>query len=266
MDGQVNISVINQNLTDVNPLICGWETCSPGHSYGPAARDYYLLHYVRSGLGFFLRDNQLHELHSGMIFLIRPDELTSYQADDLNPWSYVWIGFTGGRCDELLSGTPLGNGQAVLLDTRLERIFTDIRTESKLLSSVELYLCAKIYEIFSVLQQNTAYNQPNREYVRRTVDYMKANFTAKISIEGIADLIGIDRRYLCRLFATEIGCTPRDYLLDLRLQRAARYLSENGYSVQDAARSVGYQDVFNFSKAFKKHFGLAPLHFKKKHE
>ncbi len=264
MDDLVNISVINQQFADINPLICGWENCSPGHSFGPAARDYYLLHFVRSRRGIFLKDNQRHELHAGMVFLIRPDELTYYQADDLDPWSYVWIGFAGGRCAGLLSGSHLGSGQAVLFDTRLERIFTDIRTESKLQASVELYLCAKIYEIFSILRQDTSYSRPNREYVRRAVDYMKVNYTAEISIEGIADLIGIDRRYLCRLFTAEIGCTPRDYLIDLRLQRAARYLTENGYSVQDAARSVGYQDIFNFSKAFKKHFGLAPLLFRKK--
>ncbi len=258
----VSVSILNQQFHDLNPLVCGWEDCSPGHGWGPAARDYYLVHYIQSGRGVFERKGIQAHLSSGSIFLIRPEELTFYQADSDDPWHYVWIGFSGARCAELLANTALADDRATLAEPRLGRLFADIRTETELQSSVELYLCARLYEFFALLQRPRD-NQPvKNEYVRRAADYIKANYAQPVSIESMARLIGIDRRYLCRIFAAETGQTPRDYLIQYRLERAAYYLTERGYAVQDAARSVGYEDVFNFSKAFKRHFGLAPRQYR----
>ena len=39
----------NLHMADINPRICGVEACAPGHSFGPAVREYFLLHYVVRG-------------------------------------------------------------------------------------------------------------------------------------------------------------------------------------------------------------------------
>lgn len=51
MDKQ--ILLVNRHWHDVNPVDCGWEACKPGHAFGPAARFYWLLHYVVQGRGTF---------------------------------------------------------------------------------------------------------------------------------------------------------------------------------------------------------------------
>ena len=45
----------NLHMADINPRICGVEACAPGHSFGPAVREYFLLHYVVRGKGIFRR-------------------------------------------------------------------------------------------------------------------------------------------------------------------------------------------------------------------
>jgi len=257
------ISILNQEFQDVNPLTCGWEDCEPGHSYGPAAREYFLIHYILSGKGYFERGGVRYDLGSGSFFLIRPDELTYYQADDTDPWHYVWVGFIGGQINTLLENTPLQNDQAVAAAPYLNRIFGEIRSEIERQQAPELFLCARLYECFALLQGSRAARSDNAGYVRRAVDYMKANYARPISIGGIAGLIGIDRRYFARIFAAATGQTPKQYLMNLRLERAAYYLGIRNYSVSDAARSVGYEDVFNFSKMFKRRFGLAPQHYRR---
>ena len=99
------------------------------------------------------------------------------------------------------------------------------------------------------------------DYISATVDFMKANYAFPIKIEEIADTIGIDRRYLCRMFTAELGVSPKEYLTELRMERAKALLVCGGITVMEVARSVGYEDAFNFSRMFKSRYGLSPAHF-----
>lgn len=83
----------NLHMADINPRICGVEACAPGHSFGPAVREYFLLHYVVRGKGIFRRGKREYTLQAGEIFVIRPGEVTYYEADMRDPWEYMWAGF-----------------------------------------------------------------------------------------------------------------------------------------------------------------------------
>ncbi|WP_242856012.1 helix-turn-helix transcriptional regulator [Ruminiclostridium josui] len=71
-------------------------------------------------------------------------------------------------------------------------------------------------------------------------------------------MLGIDRRYLCRIFRKHTRNTPQDFIVNYRLEKAALLLSKHGYSVAEAGRSAGYDDIYNFSKMFKKKYGIPP--------
>ena len=86
--------VIDQNYSGLNPVQFGYESCSPSHSFGPAVRTHWLLHYVVSGFGKFEYNNYVYQVKPGEIFVIPPYEKTYYEADHDKPWKYIWIGFT----------------------------------------------------------------------------------------------------------------------------------------------------------------------------
>lgn len=83
-----------------------------------------------------------------------------------------------------------------------------------------------------------------------------------ITIEEIAEMIGINRRYLTRQFKAAFHMTVQDFLIQTRLRRAGEYLKQ-GKSLTDAALLSGYFDVPHFSKSFKKQFGIAPGRYRK---
>ena len=83
--------------TDIIPLHAGQEHCAPSHRFGPFARNEYLIHYCLSGEGVLEDKYGTHRIKAGELFVIRPGEITVYQAHAERPWHYVWIGFCGKR-------------------------------------------------------------------------------------------------------------------------------------------------------------------------
>lgn len=85
----------------------------------------------------------------------------------------------------------------------------------------------------------------------------KANY----STAAMAALGGMSTRQLEREFLRRFGQTPEQWINHLRLQEA-RMLLEEGTSVKIAAVSLGYKHSPSFSRAFKRHFGIAPSQFR----
>ena len=68
---------------------CGCAKTEPFHSFGPAVKPHFLIHYILSGKGIFQMDGKQYPLEAGYGFLIQPEELAFYQADKEDPWTYV---------------------------------------------------------------------------------------------------------------------------------------------------------------------------------
>lgn len=77
---------------------------------------------------------------------------------------------------------------------------------------------------------------------------------------------GFDKDYFRRCFKDATGKTPTQYLTELRINRAKQLLSDNKiFSVSSIAESCGFADSLYFSTCFKKHVGMSPLNYRKKH-
>ena len=81
----------------------GYSITKPCHKYGPAVRSFYLIHYVLDGKGEFFCNNKSYQLKKGQGFLIEPDYQTVYASDAAEPWTYVWVGFSGKKAKEILN-------------------------------------------------------------------------------------------------------------------------------------------------------------------
>jgi AraC-like DNA-binding protein len=92
---------------------------------------------------------------------------------------------------------------------------------------------------------------------------MENEFHSGISVEEIADRLHLNRSHFSVTFKRGTGRSPREYLISLRMKKAAEWLCEGGLSVSVTAASVGYPDVFAFSRAFKNYYGVSPTEYTK---
>ena len=93
MEDSYVLQLLKPKFKDFHLCFCGFAECKPLHSYGPAARPNYILHYVMKGKGIYQVGETKYPLKEGQAFLIEPESLTFYQADKTDPWSYLWERF-----------------------------------------------------------------------------------------------------------------------------------------------------------------------------
>ena len=69
--------------------------------------------------------------------------------------------------------------------------------------------------------------------------------------------------YISKIFKSETGDAPIRHLINIRLEKAKEIIEEiPGLSIKEVAAKVGYEDVYHFSKQFKKHYGVSPSQVK----
>lgn len=246
--------VINENLPGINPVSFGHEVCAPGHSFGPAVREYFLLHYIVSGRGIFRREGQEYRLSPGEVFVIPPHLETYYQADTDHPWHYLWIGFTA---DEALTA-PLA--PPILRAPGMGDIFERMRACHDLERGKSAFLAARVWDLLAILQEGAPHSSG---YVEKALHCMHAEYMTDLNITSLAARLNLERSYFSTLFKAEVGVSPGQYLSSLRLSKAAELMREHGQSPSTAAASVGFSDLYHFSKAFKQTYGTCPRDYKK---
>lgn len=245
---------INREFTDINPLEVGRESCAPSHQFGPFVRSYYLLHYVVSGCGIFETARGSYTVTAGQVFIIRPDEVTCYRADDRQPWTYIWVGFTGACAavfDEAADVITVSDPSMFL--SLLDFVGRTDRQHEYTISKIAMILVT----LFGKTPPKAM--APN-DYARQMAECIERQYMQPLTIEEMASDIGLSRAHLSRLFKAAYGITPQAFLINTRLRHAEAFLRE-GYGVKQTAYLCGYADEFHFSKQFKEHYGKSPKNF-----
>jgi len=248
---QTELTLLNRHFSDLNPLHYGFEDCAPGHSFGPTIRKHTLIHYVTQGTGTVSKGGKSYQVNAGEAFIILPDEVVTYTADAQNPWVYQWIGFDGEmskKFAELPTVIPFPPG---IIDEMIA--LRDSSVREYLVAGLLFRMYAEIFY--------SAGKKVNNHYVRRVKDHINMLYMYPLRVEEIAKKMNLDRRYLSRIFKERTGQSIQEYLISVRMEEARQRLSE-GFSVDETAHLCGYEDAGNFSKMFKRRFGISPAYWK----
>jgi AraC-like DNA-binding protein len=94
-------------------------------------------------------------------------------------------------------------------------------------------------------------------------DYLIEHYRENISLAAVAKNMYISPEYLGRIFKSGMGQSPMSFLISIRLEKAKELLENGDLTVAQISRQIGYNDVYHFSKLFKKHFSISPLMYRK---
>lgn len=261
------------NNFDLNVDHYGAEICDKNYSFGPTVRDNYVLHFIVDGKGKFTIDGTTTQLKTGDMFILPKGKVAFYQADDEHPWTYLWVGFSGSKVENILNKTQLLDHyfcHSTLESKVLDQIvkLTQFR-EQKLDDITELQLIAELYKLLAFLIEefpSKAMSDSSiliQNYIKQAKKIIHTQYGNPLKISDIAKKLNLNRSYLYKIFKEETGYSLKDYLIQIRMEKSADLLTSTTFHISEIANAVGFPDALAFSKAFKKHFGQSPSNYRK---
>lgn len=245
---QHNVLIPTGQTSQIEPVIFGYQDTPPSHYFGPTVRTHWLIHYIVSGKGIFRIDGITYSVTEGMMFVIPPYVETFYQADNEDPWSYMWIGFT-------CSGDLPVKLAPVISCPNAGPIFRAMKKCSEYKNGRAFFLCGKLWDLFALFGESDI---TQKDLVGQSLQIIHIEYMTDLTVQKLADRLSLDRSYFSSIFRKRMGMSPGRYLLKCRMECAMELLQNYKCSVTVTAKSVGYCDVYTFSKMFKRYYGFSP--------
>lgn len=270
----------NVNFLDFRLFQYGWEQCAPLHSFGPFVRNHFLFHYVLSGYGQLDATDKdgvtrKYQLSPGQGFLIFPNQITTYSAREDLPWKYVWLEFDGLRVAEYIEQSGLSLDQPIYRPVTPEQgqqlgqtmlYITEHSDQSPLHLVGHLCLFLDGLMQSSASRKELSGGQLRDYYIQEAVNFMEQNYMRDLTVEEIAKVCGLNRSYFSKLFRDVMGCPPQEFLIRLRLSKAADQLKGTDSPIGVIAARCGYPNQLHFTRAFHKRYGLSPREWRSQNQ
>lgn len=226
--------------------------------------DYYELYYLEAGSREYFVEDTIFSVEAGDFVLVAPGKfhrtggeygmrtLICFTEDFLLRTFTRSAGERLLRCFENLKLTPPAERREVFTQL-LERIAqaTDETEFAVLLGT--------LLQTLGTCEQAEISGDP----VSAMVAYINANFASIRNISQIADRFYISKFHLCRVFKEAMKITVIDYLNQVRIRNACRYLRSSSKEVADIALLCGFHDPAYFSNVFKKLTGTSPSAYRR---
>ena len=100
------------------------------------------------------------------------------------------------------------------------------------------------------------------ERIKNVITYIRKNYATHVTLDDLAEAVGVNREYLCREFKTTIGMSPINFLIDYRIEQSKKILLSPKGTVTEAALASGFSDISYYIKKFTAHNGCTPLQFR----
>lgn len=279
--------VIDYDLTynDFNPTVFYVSKCKMTTNGSSHVHDYTELAYVLSGKGKYLVNDVEYDVAAGDLVICNPGVVHHHIVTNKEEPT---IEFISGINDfhfknmapnsiELKDGACVLHTTAELKQNLMMHCYAMIAEKES--SNLSKYFMIKTHHMQllllvmreissddSIEQSQCSFESYNKNYaVKQIINYLNDNYNEKISLEQIAHNMYLSPVYISKIFKEETGESPINYLIKIRLEKARDILlKSNDSSIKSIANQVGYEDVYHFSKLFKKYYGISPLYYRKR--
>ena len=125
-------------------------------------------------------------------------------------------------------------------------------------------ICYSLYEnVKNDRLHQEKYDNKNLDILHNMVGYIQKNYKNKITLEGISIYGNVCRSNCCKIFQSILNKSPISYLMEYRLDKSIKLLTNTSYSITEIALECGFNSSSYFTESFRKTLGITPTEYRK---
>lgn len=230
--------------------------------------------YITEGGGTYRTNSITQEIKIGHIILIKSGEKAEFiptigKQTSLFHVSVVCLQYTLflEKIDLFQKSSIANIGQNVIIENIFDNMIQILKenksgSQAVLNTSLMLALSIANYKLLNCHEKE----DPNIEKINTAVEILRHDTTSKISPEEVAERIGISYSLFRRIFKENMGTSPAQYQMDIRLKKSQELLTTTNYSIAKIAEMLSFSDTAQFSTFFRKRQNMTPREYRNKHK
>lgn len=295
MQGRLDIKRVQVSTEEFSPRVLKSYFFALGRNFpkGHRFRERYVydyeLEFFTYSAGSMLIENTVYPINKGDIVFRRPGQLTQ----GIMPYDCYFICFDllghAGKdpetydfnkpqefqpyyCNNILDAIPIIYTAASpekyheLFESVLKEYIAPNECSQLVMKS---YVLKILYELYRDSRNPLSNHSIKYSYhypvIKKVVEYIQDNIESKLDLKMLSELSGLSPNYFHRVFTENLGITPNDYITKIRLDKARELLVKTSLPVSEISFRCGFENIPYFSYLFKKHLGISPGKFRKKH-
>ena len=203
----------------------------------------YVFEHVISGKGYIECGGRHYDVKAGDFYFLNRLYSHNYWSDKDDPYHKIWINAGGRLLDGVVNACGFTDGAVVVPDSDTMHYFEELR---ETLSDVN--------------PENAAERIRTSEGIK---DFIDSGLSYDMTLDDIVRHFYLNKSYIISIFSGKYGYTPKQYILDRKMQAARTMLEEDYDTIAEIADTLHFSSSQHFSASFKKSTGVSPDAYRK---
>lgn len=247
---------------------CGRFVCTPDYKIIRQNFNNYLLFFVEKGRMHIENEGRTYIANEGDMGFINCHLPHAYIALD-DPSIFVWVHFSGSNTQNFYEHIvrrsqavfPLPSKSAV--KGKLEQLINLHRKQKRPFEAdVSSYLHSMLCELLFISSDNVTKDNMRNPSIEKALRYIRKHYREPIEVLDVARKVNLSLHHFSRLFKLNVGYSPHEYIVLLKLNEAKNLLKSTELSVEQVAFTVGYEYATSFTAVFTRKVGITPKKFR----
>ena len=245
--------------------------CEPDKPTGTAKHwsvyDVYLLEYCAEGYGTVWINENTFALGPGDCYMILPGDRVRFGADPDEPRRGYTCVLDGLLIEKMAGALGVTSQNPYIQKEQTDIIVPVLEQLLQMQSENDMGAESRRLSILYGMIGKLLSDRPNENWdvwVKQVIGLIDTQYHRSVTVQSLAESLGMDRSYFTRRFKEKTGVTPYAYLTDVRVEKACFLLKQQDISVGAVALAVGLEPR-NFSRIFKAVMGMTPQQYRNQH-
>lgn len=238
-----------------------------GESHYYFRRDIFCPHVITKGSGTVVANGKKINVSRGDMFTIWPGVEIEYYENPEDNWEYFYLNLIGEGCPEYMSSCGFSRERFSLRPLRPGKVisvFSQIYSlHGKQVPGEECRVLSLLYSLPGICSPERGRTRTKTNDVfAKAVSLIDSQISSAVNVSQLCEILKISRITLFRVFSSETGVSPIEYITRERMRKAEQLLKSSDLNIANVAKMSGFSSDKYFMKRFRESSGMTPGAFR----